>query len=275
MRGHWRKRGKKWYLVVDLPRGLNGKRKQKWVPLAETKRESETMGIKILRDLDTGAYIAPNKNTVKEFLLWWLENCVKVRNETDTYIYRKIIVNNYLIPRLGHYALSQLQKPIIQEFINELLETDLMNRNGKLSRRYIENIHAVLRTALNEAVDSTIIPRNPAVRIHMPRDKEKRQQTFLNEKQMKEHRIVVKDTQFEIPVELALATGMRRGEVLGLTWDCVDYLSRALTVDKELTGSPSKGGLRFKEPKTKKSKRTIIAPKYLIELLQYGACQRF
>ena len=52
MREHMRKRGKKWYLVVELPRGVEGKRKHKWIPLAETRKESERAASRIMRDID-------------------------------------------------------------------------------------------------------------------------------------------------------------------------------------------------------------------------------
>lgn len=126
-------------------------------------------------------------------------------------------------------------------------------------------MHGVLHKALDQAIKWQMLSRNPTDAAIPPKPKNS-EMAALDENQVASLLEAFKDTRLYLPVLIAATTGMRRGEVLALKWQNVDLKNSSLSVRSSL--EQTKGNLRFKEPKTKKSKRTVILPAFTLETLR-------
>ncbi len=266
MRGSIQKRGKRsWRLVFDLERGHTGKRKQKAVTFRGTKRDAETELSRILAEIKNGGFVDPGNITVNEYLDQWLEH-VSTKTAAKTHERYEEIVRLGLAPHLGTIKLSKLRPIDIQGLYADALKSGRLHRTGGLSARSVLHYHRILSQALKQAVKWQLLPRNPADAVEPPRPEQK-EMVALDENQTAILIEKVKGTALYIPVFLAVTTGMRRGEVLGLRWCDVDLDRGTLSVTQTLEKT-REGGLHFKQPKTRKSRRTISLPSITVDALR-------
>lgn len=267
MKGSLVQRGSHWYAVLDLPRGPDGRRRQKWHKLTATgKREAQKELAKLLADLARGTYIEPGKLTVGEYLEKWLADYARVNVSAKTLERYEGIVRQHLIPNLGSYPISKLQPLHIQEYYSRALRGGRLDgRPGTLSPTTVLHHHRVLREALAQAVRWQIIPRNPADAVEPPRPAKKEMQVLTAE-QIVRVLEAARGTYLYIPILLATATGMRRGEILALRWQDVDLAAGTISVVRSL--EQTKAGLSFKEPKTARSRRVVVLPTFAVEALR-------
>jgi len=269
MKGHLRERGKgNWWAVVDIGRDPEtGKRRQKWHRLAATgKRQAQQELSKLLADLAGGTYVEPAKLTVGEYLERWLADYARVNVAAKTFERYEGIIRRHLIPNLGGYPISKLQPLHIQEYYSRALQSGRLDkRPGNLSPTTVLHHHRVLREALGQAVRWQIIPRNPADAVEPPRPARK-EMRVLTAEQIDRLLETAKGTPLYMPILLAAATGMRRGEILGLRWQDVDLNAATVSVCRTL--EITKGRMAFKEPKSAKSRRVITLPAFAVEALR-------
>ena len=259
MRGHVRKRGKKWCIVVDLGQNENGKRKQKWISGFKTKKEAEHDLSRVLNDLLNDTYVEPNKLTVNEYIKKWLE-FKKTKVSVRTIEIYESLIRNHVIPAFGQCLLIKLQPIQIQDFYNKTLQ------GGKLSASSINMFHYILKDVFKQAVRWQLIIRSPIDAVDPPRVI-KKEMKVLDESQI----ALLLDssrekTKFYMTVLLALTTGMRRGEICALHWKDIDFEKSQLRVEQ--TVQITKGKLIFKMPKTNKGRRIIDLPSLAIEELK-------
>ncbi|MGH3041862.1 MAG: Arm DNA-binding domain-containing protein, partial [Gaiellaceae bacterium] len=137
MRGHIRKRGSTWAVVVDIGRDEHGRRRQKWHSGFKTKREASEALTEILGQLSTGQYVAPSKLTVHQFLVdEWLP-AVRPSLRPLTFESYAANVRNHVLGRLGAVPLQGLTPAMLNSMYGEL--------SGSLSPRTVRYIHAILR----------------------------------------------------------------------------------------------------------------------------------
>ncbi len=266
MRGSIQKRGKRsWRLVFDLERGHTGKRRQKAVTFRGTKRDAETELSRILAEIKNGGFVDPGNITVNEYLDQWLEH-VSTKTAAKTHERYEEIVRLGLAPHLGTIKLSKLRPIDIQGLYADALKSGRLHRTGGLSARSVLHYHRILSQALKQAVKWQLLPRNPADAVEPPRPEQK-EMVALDENQTAILIEKVNGTALYIPVFLAVTTGMRRGEVLGLRWCDVDLDRGTLSVTQTLEKT-REGGLHFKQPKTRKSRRTISLPSITVDALR-------
>lgn len=135
MRGHIRKRGSSWAVVVDAGRDENGRRRQKWHSGFRTKREANEALTEILGQLASGQYVAPSKLTLVRFLEdEWLP-AVRSRLRPLTFKSYEGNVRNHVIPRLGSVPLQQLTPPMLNSMYAEL-GSALSPRTSDTSTRF-------------------------------------------------------------------------------------------------------------------------------------------
>ena len=255
MRGHVRREGNAWYVIVDLPRDpVTGKRKQKWHSGFKTRKDAERALTDILSRLDQGTYVAPTKQTVAQYLDEWLP-AVKSTVRPSTYSTYVTICASHLKPRIGSIPLRSLTTLQLNGLYNDLLTDGRVNGKGGLAPASIRYVHAVIRKALGDAVRASILPRNPAEGARPPRVPRKQIGTW-SAREVRTFLDHVKDDRFYAAYVLACTTGMRRGEVAAIRWQDLDLDTCRLSVTRSLTVV---GGweVQVSEPKTARGRRMI------------------
>ena len=210
--------------------------------------------------IDAGTYTAPSKMTVGEWLDIWAADYLGGVKPRTTAIYTSDI-RNHIKPALGAIRLEALDTHTIQKFYNCLAES--------LSPKTIKNIHGVLHNALNQAAVNKYIRFNPADACTLPRG-ERKELKPLDENQIEAFLNAIKGDRFEDMFIVTLFTGMRQGEVLGLTWDCVDFEHGIITINKQMQLHQEKGSEAYQLVSTKNGKsRTIAAAPSVLAHLKH------
>ena len=167
MPGHTRKRGNKHVFVIELPRGLDGRRRQSWSRGYRTKKEAEAAYTEAAGRLLTNTYIEPSKVTVAAYLREWLDS-TRASLRPSTWASYKRNVDTYILPRLGEVRLQQLACNQLDALYAELLSAG--GRDGRpLGPSTVRYVHRIVRKALHEAVRSNRLFRNPADLAKPPR----------------------------------------------------------------------------------------------------------
>ena len=172
--------------------------------------------------------IKQDKILCGEWLLQWLETYKKNTVKRNTYVFYHNLINKHIIPQIGSLHLCDLKPLVLQELCNKMLD------NG-LSQRTVKGVAQIMKAALEEAVVNDITQSNPASKIKIPRDysKKKEIKAFTKDEE-KIFLNAVKGTYHEVFFVMALNTGMRIGEILGLQWDDIDFENRMLHIRHNL-----------------------------------------
>lgn len=266
-RGHIRKRSEgSWSIVIDLGRDAAGKRRQKWVTVKGTKKEANQRLTELLRQFDTGTYLDPKKMTVGGYLESWLKDYAQPNVSAKTYTRYAEICQKHLAPALGRIELQKLQPLHIQEYYNEALISGRLNGSGGLSPQTVKHHHRILSEALKKAVRWQLITRNPCEAVDPPKPK-KREMRALGEAESAALLNEAKDSRLYLPILVALTTGLRRGELIGLKWQDIDLEAGKLSVNRTIEQTRATGVVE-KTPKTAKSRRSLALAEITIEALK-------
>lgn len=266
-RGYIRERGKgKFSITIELPKDtISNKRKRKYYTFNGTRREAEKFLTEKLRELDTGVLIDNKKIKFSEYLDFWIEEyCVKNLSITTLDGYKQNI-EKHIKPILGNIYLDKLTPLHLQNFYSDRLKNGKLNGNGGLSNKTVLTLHRIIHKALEQGVKWQLVIRNVADAVEPPKPK-KYKANFLDEQEINILIQKSKNTNLYIPILIAICTGMRRGEVLGLTWNNVDLEKNSIMISQTLY-STSKG-LVFSTPKTDSSVRKIAIPQALSKELK-------
>jgi integrase len=266
--GHIRERAPgRWELRYALGTdAATGRRRVATTTVRGTRKEAERELRRLLHSLDTGEHVTRNRLTVRDWLATWLS---AIRQEVSPRTVERYaeIVNNFLIPALGALPLGRLSPPHLQNAYNDWAEGGRRDgKEGGLSPRTRRHIHRILSSALARAVEQQLVARNPcdSFKRRLPKV-ERREMAVLSADQAQTLLAAVRHTRVYRPVLLALATGMRRGEILALRWRNVDLDRGSLRVVESL--EQTKAGLRAKAPKTEKA-RAVTLPAFAVDELR-------
>ena len=206
-------------------------------------------------EVDRGLYIEPAKMTVAEWLDIWTEEYLSNVKPRTVQKY-KYDVQMHIKPALGAVKLGQLTPLMVQHFYNE----EAKGRDGRkgLSPKSIKDLHGILHKALQQAVDINYLRDNPTSHCKIPRV-EKPEIQPLDAYQITDFLRAIKGDRFEALYTVALFTGMRRAELSGLKWDCVDFWKGTICVKRQWQKDPNKRG-GFVLSSTKNGKPRIIKP---------------
>ena len=245
MQGHIRKRtyttkaGKEtvnWYVVVDLGRDANAKRRQKWHGGFRTRKEAEVARTMIVGDLHAGTYTEPTKLTLREWVEGkWLPT-VRTQVKPSTFDSYQRNIHLHVLPTLGGRSLVDIGPDQLNTLYVDLLEHGRRNGPGGLSPKTVHYIHTMVHKALADAVDAGLIAANVAARAKPPRPRSAapKELLFWTPEQLRSFLDLVAGQRLEAAWNVSAMTGMRRGEVLGLRWADLDLNSSRIHVRQAL-----------------------------------------
>src|SRR6266487_777476 len=197
--------------------------------------------------------------TVKQFLEYWLEDVEKPTIRLSTYVNNRIIVHKHLIPGLGHIKLQKLTSQQVQSFYAKRL------REGTAASR-IKQFQGVLHKALKHAKRVKLVSSNVTEDVDLPKY-EAYTSHILNPEQARLLLEKARERNLDVLLAVAVGTGMREGEILGLRWSDIDLVKGTLQVARTLNYLPKYHFVEGK-PKTKSSERNILLPQFLLDLLK-------
>lgn len=253
----------------------------------KTKKEAEIAGTKALAEYNNaGLKFEPTEISVSDYMDYWLKNYCAMNVADSTMTAYKNIINKHIKPNIGHYKLKAITTLVLQEMVNEVCV------RGGFSKSFCKNILKVVKGSFKYArVTAKLIQIDPAADVTLP--------TLPSDADAEEIIILTKDAVNRIlerfnnirskstylAILTAYYTGLRVSEVYGLTWDCVDFTNKKITINKiakkiEKEGKTSeKGTVRgihgkattkwyFGSCKTPKSYRTIDIGDTLLNALK-------
>ncbi|MEK4209281.1 MULTISPECIES: tyrosine-type recombinase/integrase [Paenibacillus] len=275
MKGSLRKRNKYWYIIVEM-KDESGKRKPKWI---NTKCEKKSDAEKFLREtltkMDNNSFVLPQRKLkFTEFMLDWLHNVIKSEVEETTWEGYEMIVTKHIIPYFkskNDLLLQELQPMHLQKYYETKYQDDSSTGKKGLSAKTLRRHHANIRSALKFGVRMNLIPFNPADRIVLPKQ-EKFDASYYTVEQLEKLFEVCLGTPIESAVYLAAHYGLRRSEVLGLKWDCINFEEKTISI-KEVRVKYGKEVV-VKKPKSESSQRILPLMEKLEDYLLHLKKQR-
>lgn len=277
MAGYIEQRGNSFRLVY-----MKDKKKHcKTVKVAKPK-DAEKELAKFIAEIEGNNFIEPSKVTFENFIKRWLTEYAERDLAPKTVHRYKQILNTRVIPAMGHLKVEQIKPVHLIEFYNNLMEDGIREdkdkdgnkKKGGLSGKTILQHHRIISSILNDAVQWQVIGSNPASRVKPPKV-ERKEAKFYDEEQAAALLEALKGEKLKHKalVHIAVLTGLRRGEIMGLDWTDIDFEKGTLEVKRAGQYIPGQGTFT-KTPKNETSKRIISLPASLITLLkQYKASQ--
>jgi integrase len=211
---------------------------------------------RLIKSADDGQHVAPDKITVEQYLTDWLASDTGLSPKTCER-YRGLL-RLQIAPHLGATAMQALRPDQVEAWHRALLD-------GGLAARTVGHAHRVLHTGFERAVKYGVVSRN-VVHVVKPPRVEAAEIKALSPEQIPEIRAKLAGHPILPVFELAIGSGMRRGEICGLLWGAVDLPRGAVRVECALEQTAA--GVRVKAPKTKYGRRTIALPRIATEALR-------
>lgn len=253
---------------------LNGARKAIYGKTQAIVRKKLT---EIIADVDKGVFTEPSKLSVGKWLdIWISEYLADVKPSTiDQYRYQ---INTHLKPRLGNVKLNELTAPMVQHLYNTLRnpyqitqkvangKTKKVQKNG-LSAKSIRNMNSVLHESLDKALKLGYIHVNVCDAVTLPRVQKKEMNVITGEN-VKRFLEVIKGNPYEELFYITMFTGLREGECLGLTWDCIDFENKTITIYRQLQKERKKNGQYIFVPLKNSKSRAFMIPDDIKAVLQ-------
>lgn len=299
------KRGNRYYVVYKY-KDNDGAQKQKWESY-KTMPEAKARCKEVDYKCEIGTFVVPKCNTLNDLMKEYIALYGRNKWAMSTYAGNVATIDHYITPVIGSMKLSEITPRVLEKYYQRLLKMKQVGRDpskknndsGKeealITTSIIRDIHKLLHNCFNQAVKWELMERNPATLATVPKYTAKKREIWTAETLF--HAIeVCEDERLKLALHLAFSCSLRIGELLGLTWDCVDISEEAIasgkasiTVNKELQrvnrasfeavenpeilcrfpsrSSQIKTMLVLKSPKTSSSYRKIFLPRTVAELL--------
>lgn len=227
----------------------DGKLKRRSV-YGKTQAEARKKLSAVTNDLDNGVYLKPQQLTVSEwFDTWEAEYLIDIKPSTKSqYDYQGRI---WIKPKIGSYALQKITAPVIQRFYNDC--------SVKLSPKSIKNLHGVLHRCFNQAVLCGYLRSNPCEAVVLPRIEKKEMKVIQGDK-VSDFLAAIKSDVYGNLYFVDVFTGMRESEIIGLTWDCIDFTNGLIRVEKQFRKNHGLAGEAYCFTSTKNSQKRVIKP---------------
>ncbi len=247
-----------YYVNMDLGKDKEGKRVKRYQTY-RTLRAARTGLRDFLAHREEELRTPKHSLTLGDWLERWMESIVRpTRAETTAYGYQKII-DNHLLPGLGHIPLLKLTPMDIQQYYIRV------QQNANLSSNTLRRHHDLLTSALRAAVRQDKLLQSPMDRVEPPRPQQK-EASYYRPEELKRLYTLLEGHPLELSAKLAGSLGMRREEICGLKWDCIDFQRQLLYIREARTAFGAT--VVQKETKTRSSVRTLFIPDDVAGLLQ-------
>ncbi len=246
----------RWVAQVRLD---NGKQKQRYFKPDQEKEAHKALR-KMLHEKEQGTLATGPNQTLKAYLEQWLEQRYKLGIiRASTYSMHQMRIHKHIVPLLGHIQLQKLTPQQLQALYTKKLDEGL-------SPATVRNLHAILHGALDQAVKWNLVSRNVCDVVTVPASQRHETQPLTFE-QAQRLLDVAHEHRLETLLIVAVATGMRRDELLGLHWHDIDFDEECLYVRRSVSRI-AKYGIVVSQPKTKTSRRKIALPAFVLEALK-------
>lgn len=248
----------RWQGQISLGRDIiTGKVTRKTIYGKTRKEVSDKLKI-ILADHKKGFFIKDSKSLFKDKMNYWLYQKKKLSLNGNTWNTYEIACRIHLLPVFGDMEITNITKQMIQSFITAKAEV--------LSPATVKKIYSILQQILEDAVDEDIILRNPARKIELPKIREK-EIVPLSKDEMNAILTACYGTRLYPVIFVEYGTGLRRSEILALTWDNINFENKTLSINKRYIMIKSTPTLQY-DTKTAASKLPISVPDSVIKYLQ-------
>jgi integrase len=251
MRGNLTRRGKNsWRIKFDITGATDGKRQTRYITVRGSKAQAQAEAAKIIASAVTGEFVDLSQETVATFIESWINDWAGVNLSAKTVERYRELLRKHVAARTGAIPLQKLQA-------SDLLKVYAAMAKAGLADRTRLHVHRVVHRMLGHAAKWGKVTRNVATLVDAPRVDEDEMEILTADEIGKVLQSLRGRSLFPI-ASLAVATGMRRGELLALRWQDVDVDGSKLRVERSL--EQTKQGLSFKAPKTRHGRRTITLP---------------
>jgi integrase len=276
-----------WCLQLDLGKDTDGRRRRLFRSGFSKKGDAERELQRLLAQHASGDVGARSKMLFRDFVELWLHSYEKARSHKAVEV-AQYALRNYILPRIGHKPMQDIDTMVLQKLINEISEAGGRDRTTgqprALAPRTVARVANVIQAIFKQATVWKITARNPAQHLILPRI-ESLQRSMPAPHEMQRFLGYLKEEKPHLYplVALALATGLRWSEILGLQWQDLDAERGILYVRRSIEKVGSE--YRFKETKTGRA-RAVVLPQSLLKLLMdhkkrqdearrfYGRCYR-
>lgn len=246
----------RWQGAVDIP-NITGKRQRKFV-YASTRAECRKKVNALIEQIENHSLLNPSRVTFREYATKWLETYCEGLSPTTKDGYRKSVLV-YADKYIGDAIISRILPIHIQEMINDFHK----NHSEKTCKNLLNAIGGVFRYAIS----NKLLKSNPCIDINIKPDVEKYQYHIYTEEQFNQLLVFVTDTSMEVPVLLGALCGMRLSEIMGLTWNDINFEKGIINIRRANVFVGSE--VIEKNTKTHNSYRKIPVPDYVIERLKF------
>lgn len=219
-----------------------------------TEKEATKLLHDKLYEIEHGKIAYDAKILLTDFLQMWLDS-KRIKVEPETVNLYKRELNHHIIPYLGEVRLNKLNKPLLQKTVSKMI------KDGK-SAYTIKFSLEILGFAMDKAVEWDMLTKNPTKGLELPKQ-ETMEKAIWTDEELMQFLEINKDDKHILIYLLAITTGMRRGEILALQWDDIDFDSKTISIKRTLTSE-----VRIKTAKTQNSIRTINVPTFIMHDLR-------
>lgn len=278
MRGHVKRKGRNWYVALEFdPIEKDGKleRVTKWISVRKelglnkpaTKKQADALLIAKLSELQRGVFVEPNDMTMAELLELWMETYAKANLRESTILARASYIKNHIVPAIGSIPVTKLKPLHLQKFYSSKLASGRADsKKGGLSPSTINDIHKTIRGALKSAIEWEIVVRNIAESVSPPKVERPELEVWTDD-EAKKFLAHIKEHRLYPAYYLVMTTGMRRGEVLGLRWQDINWDQQLLSIRQMVTAPKGKPKIS-KMTKNDASRRSISLAVTEMEILK-------
>lgn len=265
MAGHIQERGNNSYLLTyHIGYDSRGKRIRKTRTVkAKNSSEAKKKLAAFVTEIEAGEYVAPSHSKFGDFVEVWKKQANKKLSPKTVEMYTYLLKGR-IIPAFSHLKIEDVSHTFINDYIESL------EKEG-LSTSTIQKHHNVLSGIFKLAVKHEKVKKSPMNKVDKPQVRNKQGQVY-NSDELKElyHLLSKEDNRQQVLlIKLALNTGLRKGEMLALQWDDIDFTTNTIHVRHSLSYTKQNGYV-LKEPKTKGSIRTIgVSTKLMNELKKH------